>query len=72
MSVDLIATAEVSVSLTVEADAPLEALMADLSAFATVGVAQDRAIVAVVGERLKHTPGVTGRPSAPCATSTSR
>jgi len=61
VSVDLIATAEVSVSLTVEADAPLEELIADLSAFATVAVARDRAIVAVVGERLKHTAGITGQ-----------
>ncbi|HWQ09572.1 MAG TPA: aspartate kinase, partial [Holophaga sp.] len=61
VSVDLIATAEVSVSLTVEADAPLEALLADLSSFATVVVVQDRAIVAVVGERIKQTPGVAGR-----------
>jgi len=61
VSVDLIATAEVSVSLTVEADAPLEELIADLSAFATVGVATGRAIVAIVGERLKHTPGITGQ-----------
>jgi aspartate kinase len=61
ISVDLIATAEVSVSLTVDADAPLEALLEDLSAFATVGVARDRAIIAIVGERLKLTPGVTGR-----------
>jgi aspartate kinase len=61
ISVDLIATAEVSVSLTVDADAPLDALMEDLSAFATVGIARDRAIVAIVGERLKLTPGVAGR-----------
>jgi len=61
ISVDLISTAEVSVSLTVEAEAPLEALMEDLAAFATVGVAEDRTIVAIVGERLKLTPGVTGR-----------
>ena len=61
VSVDLIATAEVSVSLTVEADAPLDALLADLSSFATVVVVQDRAIIAVVGERIKQTPGVAGR-----------
>ena len=61
ISVDLIATAEVSVSLTVDADAPLEGLIEDLSAFATVGIARDRAIVAIVGERLKLTPGITGR-----------
>ncbi len=61
VSVDLIATAEVSVSLTVEADAPLGALLAELAEFATTSVAADRAIVAVVGERLKQTPGITGR-----------
>ena len=61
VSVDLIATAEVSVSLTVEADAPLKKLPADLDAFAKVEVAEGRAIVAVVGERLKATPGVAGR-----------
>jgi aspartate kinase len=61
ISVDLIATAEVSVSLTVDADAPLEALLEDLKAFATVGVARDRTIIAIVGEQLKLTPGVTGR-----------
>jgi aspartate kinase len=61
VSVDLVATAEVSVSLTVDGDAPLEDLIADLSAFATVGVARERTIVAIVGEQLKLTPGVTGR-----------
>lgn len=59
--VDLLATAEVSVSLTVEADAPLKDLVQDLSAFATVTIAEDRAIVAVVGERLKRTPGLSAR-----------
>jgi aspartate kinase len=61
VSVDLIATAEVSVSLTVEVDAPIQALVSDLSGFATVAVAEDRAIVAVVGERLKATPGLAAR-----------
>ncbi|MDP2877535.1 MAG: lysine-sensitive aspartokinase 3 [Holophaga sp.] len=61
VSVDLIATAEVSVSLTVEADVPLNALLGELGNFATVCVATNRAIVAVVGERLKVTPGITGR-----------
>ena len=59
--VDLIATAEVSVSLTLEADAPLKALVKELSAFATVTTAEGRAIVAVVGERLKRTPGLSAR-----------
>ena len=60
-SVDLVATAEVSVSLTVEADAPLKALVRELSAFATVAVSEERAILAVVGERLKRTPGICAR-----------
>lgn len=61
VSVDLIATAEVSVSLTVDEGAPLQALQALLSAFASVEVHQDRAIVAIVGERLKQTAGLGGR-----------
>jgi aspartate kinase len=48
----------VAVSVTVEADAPLEALRRELGRFATVEVRSDRAIVAVVGEHLKRTPGV--------------
>jgi len=58
VSVDLVATAEVSVSLTVEADVSLKALMADLAAFATVEIHEGRAIIAAVGERLKSTPGL--------------
>jgi aspartate kinase len=58
VSVDLVATAEVSVSLTVEADAPLEQLCAQISQFASVEVARDRAIVALVGERVRETPAV--------------
>ncbi len=61
VSVDLVATAEVSVSLTVEADAPLKVLLKELSAFATVKTAEDRAIIAVVGERLKYTAGLGSR-----------
>jgi aspartate kinase len=61
ISVDVVATAEVSVSLTVEATAPIEDIERELGAFAHVNVAQDRALVALVGERLKHTAGLAGR-----------
>jgi len=61
VSVDLVATAEVSVSLTVEADVPLKPLLQDLSAFATVEIHEGRAIIAAVGERLKSTPGLGAR-----------
>ena len=61
VSVDVVATAEVSVSLTVEANAPIEAIKKELGIFAHVSVASDRALVALVGERLKHTPGLAAR-----------
>jgi aspartate kinase len=61
VSVDVVATAEVSVSLTVEANAPIEAIRKELSAFAHVSVAPGRALVALVGERLKHTPGLAAQ-----------
>jgi aspartate kinase len=61
VSVDLVATAEVSVSLTVEAEVLLKPLLQELAAFATVSVNDGRAIIAVVGERLKKTPGLAGR-----------
>lgn len=60
-SVDVVATTEVSVSLTVDAEAPLDEIRRELSSFARVSLARDRALVAVVGERLKHTPGLAGR-----------
>ncbi|MCB1282177.1 MAG: aspartate kinase, partial [Salinibacterium sp.] len=59
VSVDLVATAEVSVSLTVEPDAPLVELQAEIGKFADVSVAENRAIVAVVGDRLRHRQGLT-------------
>ena len=61
ISVDLIATAEVSVSCTVEPDAPLEALAELLHGHATVEVVTDRAIVAAVGEGLRQTPRLLER-----------
>ncbi|HTF87319.1 MAG TPA: lysine-sensitive aspartokinase 3 [Planctomycetota bacterium] len=61
VSVDMVATAEVSVSMTVERDAPLEELRTAIGRFAKLEVAEDRAIVAVVGERLKQTQGLAAR-----------
>jgi aspartate kinase len=56
VSVDLVATAEVSVSCTVDADAPVDKLAKELLPYATVEVARDRALVSVIGERLKSAP----------------
>jgi aspartate kinase len=61
ISVDLVATAEVAVSCTVEADAPLPELVRRLAEIAAVEVATERALVAVVGERLRRSPRVLER-----------
>lgn len=52
--VDVIATTEVSVSVTVEDGSFKPALIQDLSAFATVKVVPGQTIVSVVGEGLKN------------------
>jgi aspartate kinase len=63
VSVDLVATAEVSVSLTVDRlpGAALGSLVEELSRFARVDVREGRALVAVIGERLRSTSGVAAR-----------
>lgn len=61
ISVDLVATAEVSVSLTVEPDSPIEELVREISTFASIEVAEERAIVAIVGNSFRNTPGLAHR-----------
>ena len=56
--VDVIATSEVSISITVDARAPLDALVRDLSELAEVSVLRDLAVVSVVGRKLRSTPRV--------------
>lgn len=59
--VDLIATSEVSVSLTVDQDEALPAITAELAALGEVQVLPQMAIVCVVGSGLIHRPGLAGR-----------
>lgn len=61
VSVDLVATAEVSVSLSVDSGAPLARLRAELERFASVDVVEGRALIALVGERLKQSSGIAAR-----------
>lgn len=61
VSVDLVATAEVSVSLSVEADAPLDKLRSELERFATLEIRRGRALVALVGEELRRSSGIAAR-----------
>jgi aspartate kinase len=60
-SVDMIATSEVSVSLTVDNPARLEKIAAGLREFAEVSVEPGQAIVCLVGENIRHTPGVAAK-----------
>jgi aspartate kinase len=55
-SVDVVTTSEVSVSLTVDDDQYLEAVLTDLRAFGDVGIERDRGIIAVVGSGLAKDP----------------
>lgn len=59
--VDVLASGEVSVSLTVEDRSRLDAVVRELSELGEVWVEDQRAIVAVVGIGLRHTPGLAAR-----------
>jgi aspartate kinase len=60
-SVDLIATSEVSISLTVDDPATLPAIEADLAALGEVRVMRGMAIVSVVGRGFLRRSGLAGR-----------
>jgi aspartate kinase len=60
-AVDVVATSEVSVSLSVEEGAALPAILEDLRPLGEVQVEPRRAIVCVVGEGLRRTPGIAAR-----------
>src|SRR5437667_1255366 len=59
--VDVVTTSEVSVSLTVDDVASLPEIVAELRPLGTVSVESGRAIVCVVGEGLRTTPGIAAR-----------
>jgi aspartate kinase len=59
--VDVLASGEVSISLTIEDRTRLGSIMKDLGQLGDVWVEAGRAIVAIVGIGLKHTPGLAGR-----------
>ncbi len=61
VSVDVIATSEVSISITVDERAPLEEIVRDLSEFAEVSLLKHLAVVSVVGRNLRSTAGIAVR-----------
>ena len=61
VSVDVVATSEVSVSLTVETNEQIPALAADLAKLADVKYEGRMAIICLVGENLRDTPGMAAK-----------
>jgi aspartate kinase len=60
-AVDVLASGEVSVSLTIEDRSRLDAIMRDLTELGEAWIEERRAIIAVVGIGLRTTPGLAGR-----------
>jgi aspartate kinase len=60
-SVDMVATSEVSVSMTLDDTRRLDPIVADLQSLGKVSVERDAALICLVGENLKFTPGVASR-----------
>jgi aspartate kinase len=61
VAVDVVSTSEVSVSLTVDSNEAIPALAADLAQLADVKYEGRKAIVCLVGENLRETPGIAAR-----------
>ena len=61
VSVDVVSTSEVAVSLTVETNDQIPALAADLAKLADVKYEAKKAIVCLVGENLRETPGIAAK-----------
>ena len=59
--VDVLASGEVSISITIEDRSRLSSIVRDLAQLGDVWIEEGRAIVAIVGIGLKHTPGLAGR-----------
>ena len=59
--VDMVATSEVSVSLTIDNVRNVDAILAELRQFAEASVEHDQVIVCLVGDDIRYTPGVARR-----------
>ena len=60
-SVDMVATSEISVSLTIDQTQHLDSILREVREFAEVSVDQNQAIICMVGENIRTTPGVAAR-----------
>lgn len=59
--VDMVSTSEVSVSLTIDNRKRLGDVCAELRQFSEVDIEENQAIVCLVGENIRFSPGVAGR-----------
>jgi aspartate kinase len=59
--VDVVTTSEVSVSLSLDSARGLEAIVRDLSEIGEVTIERERAIICVVGEGVRATPGIAAK-----------
>jgi len=57
----MLATSEVSVSLTIDNTASLATIQAELEAFAEVSIEENQAIVCLVGENIRRCDNVSAR-----------
>ncbi|MEK6869688.1 MAG: aspartate kinase, partial [Nanoarchaeota archaeon] len=60
-SVDVVSTSEVSVSMTADNGKNIADIASDLKGIADVKILENKAVICVVGEGMRHTPGVSGR-----------
>jgi aspartate kinase len=60
-AVDVVSTSEVSVSLTVDSNEAIPAIAADLQRMGDVQYEGRKAIVCLVGENIRETPGIAGK-----------
>jgi aspartate kinase len=59
--VDMVATSEISVSLTIDHLERIEEIQSELRQFADVEIEKNQAIVCLVGDNIRYTPGVARR-----------
>ncbi|MBI2659529.1 lysine-sensitive aspartokinase 3 [Candidatus Woesearchaeota archaeon] len=60
-SIDVVSTSEVSVSLTIDNEESISPIVRELKDIADVQIKKSKAIICIVGEGMRHTPGIAGR-----------
>jgi aspartate kinase len=59
--VDMVATSEISVSLTIDNTERIDEILTELRQFAEAGIEKNQVIVCLVGDNIRNTPGVARR-----------